>query len=331
MSDIDLLLSVVIPTHKRPQFLARAIRSAIESVPDGRVEVLVVPNGPDESWKSVADEFAADSRVKWHPIEDAHANVARNHGLTLAQGKYVRFLDDDDFLFPGAAARQLEAIESKGADIASGNVTLLNANGDPFEEWSQPDTDDFCAATLGPDRKCIPLAHVYRRFALGENRWDPGVHVRQDVDWQLALCARSDWIWVKTGKSVGAWQHHWSDRVSTSRSYDRIRQATVPMLLQTQTELTANNRLGPARRRAVADGLWALVHSAFFLSPLYWSAVARIALQMDPAARPRAAIFGWPVVRRIPPCLTEWLLVPLRYAKHQIRVLLRRLHIRHYW
>lgn len=94
------LLSVVIPTHERPKLLSQqAIESALQAAPDGHVELIVVPNGVDDSWREVANNFKNDSRVHWHPISKTHANVARNEGKYITSGKYLWFLDhNDDFL-----------------------------------------------------------------------------------------------------------------------------------------------------------------------------------------------------------------------------------------
>src|SRR3546814_8013731 len=63
------LLSVIIPTYKRPQYLPRAINSAVQAAPDGDVEVIVVPNGPDDSWKNVAKKYQSEPRVQWRSEE----------------------------------------------------------------------------------------------------------------------------------------------------------------------------------------------------------------------------------------------------------------------
>src|SRR3546814_303443 len=118
------LLSVIIPTYKRPQYLPRAINSAVQAAPDGDVEVIVVPNGPDDSWKNVSKKYQSEPRVQWHSIATEHANVARNYGKQLARGKYIRFLDDDDYLLP-AATKQLGIAVNTKAEITSGSVDLV--------------------------------------------------------------------------------------------------------------------------------------------------------------------------------------------------------------
>ncbi|MDU7564520.1 MAG: glycosyltransferase, partial [Acinetobacter baumannii] len=53
------LLSVVIPTFGRPEFLTRAIDSALQAVVNNsEVEVIVVPNGKDDSWREIAEIYS---------------------------------------------------------------------------------------------------------------------------------------------------------------------------------------------------------------------------------------------------------------------------------
>ena len=87
----------------------------------------MVPNGPHSGGgRSVADSRAIPAFRT--PIEMAHANVARTHGLALASGGFVRFLDDDDYLLP-AAARQVDVLRDTGADLCSGRIGSLDQDG----------------------------------------------------------------------------------------------------------------------------------------------------------------------------------------------------------
>ncbi len=108
------LVSIIIPTHNRPHFLPRAVDSALAGMPAGEVEVIVVPNGPDESWKQSLLPYKHNSSVRVIPITAANANIARNTGLAAANGEFVRFLDDDDYLIPEGAVKQYALIKESG-------------------------------------------------------------------------------------------------------------------------------------------------------------------------------------------------------------------------
>lgn len=325
------LVSVVIPTAGRSAYLARSVESALAGMDTGQAEVIVVPNGPDESWQQALLPYRNNPAVRVVRLTEANANVARNAGLAEARGEFIRFLDDDDYLIPESARKQYELVQTSGADVVSGNIRLLDEHGRCLEVWQQPDVDDFCAAMLGPWRRCIPVAHVYRRSSLGQAKWNPDTPVRQDVEWLLDLCAAAERRWQKTGDIVGVWQHHWNDRISSSTKYNDIRRHTVRMLLRTCETLSSTGRFNDGRRRAAAEGLWGCAHSAFFLEPRYWSRVARQIRRIDATARPVLKIYDSLLLRSVDPLLIQWIMFPKRWLFHHARLLLRKWRLRHHW
>lgn len=324
------LVSVVIPTSNRTDYLSDAIDSALFGL-GSEVEVIVVPNGPSSKWREPMARFERDARVKIAPISPANANIARNHGLDLANGQLIRFLDDDDFLYPAAALDQYHVAQSTMADLVSGNVNFIDGNGRSFAKRSQPETSDFCEGTLGSKRICLPHLHVYRRNSIGNTRWNPATAIRQDVEWQLDLCASREWEWAKSDYMVGVWRHHWGSRISKSQGRNSIRSATVEMLLRTYQTLLSDGRMTDARRQATAEGLWSLIHGAFFLEPRFWSSVAEIASTIDPESRPSVAAFNYPILRMAPPLLLEAATLPIRWSYHALRTTLSRAKILPYW
>jgi len=325
------LVSIIIPTAYRPHYLPRSINSALSGMNNNDVEVIVVPNGPDESWRESLNPYGNNQSVRVIHIKEANANIARNAGLTEARGEFVRFLDDDDYLIPENSIKQYELIQSSGADIVSGSVQLVDEAGGCFDVWRQPDMDDLCAAVLGPWRNGLIMSHVYRKSSLKSARWNPATIVRQDVEWLLDLCASKELRWHKTNDVVGVWQHHWEQRVSSKTRFNEIRKLTVPMLIRTYKSLQMENRLNDLRRQAVTLELWSLIHSAFFLEPLYWSEVARTAQEIDSTVRPLQAIYNFPLIRNLNPLLIQWLLLPKRWTFYRFRHLLKKLRLLHIW
>jgi len=312
------LISVVIPTANRPHYLPRAISSALSGIDVGDVEVIVVPNGPDNSWQETLLPYRENPSLRVVPVGEANANTARNTGLAEARGEYIRFLDDDDYLFAEQAVRQYELIGESGADVVSGDVRLVDEAGRDIRVWRQPDTDDLCEAVLGPLRNCLPTAHVYRRSSLGSSVWNPSTSVRQDVEWLLDLCASKELRWHKTGEVVGIWQQHATQRVSSGIHTNDICRSTVPMLLTACEALEKDGRFSDSRRQAAALGLWGLIVRAFHFSPLYWSRIARRAGKICPGTGPMHAKYNLPVVRLINPLLVQWILMPRRWILYRL-------------
>ena len=325
------LISVVIPTANRPHYLPRAVDSALMGMSPAHVEVLVIPNGPDESWRNALLCYKNNSNVRVIRITEANANIARNIGLAASRGEFVRFLDDDDYLIPEGAIKQYASITDSKADVISGGVQLVNERGRCFDFWHQPDTDDLCSAVLGPGRLCHPSAHIYRRSLLDKTRWNANTLVRQDFEWLFDLCAAMELNWKKIDDVVGVWQHHWGNRISSSRKFNSIRRMTVSMLLKTYETLKTARRLNQSRRRAISQGLWGCVQAAFFLEPRYWTRIAQVAVEIDPNARPVQAIYDYPIFRMINPLVIQYAMLPKRWAFHYFRQTLNKYRFRHSW
>jgi glycosyltransferase involved in cell wall biosynthesis len=103
------LVSIVVPTVNRPQMLFRALQSIFnQSFQD--FEVVVVNDAGTEA-ESVVRKFCYRDNVTYHrhPANRGLA-AARNAGIRLARGKYISYLDDDDFLYPNHLRTLVEAI-----------------------------------------------------------------------------------------------------------------------------------------------------------------------------------------------------------------------------
>lgn len=97
-------LSIIIPTHHRPDLLIRAVGSTLSSCAASD-EVLVVADR-DPGARAVLARWTDDPRVKvLDNTGQGGASDARNLGVAAATGDTVLFLDDDDALVPGYADR----------------------------------------------------------------------------------------------------------------------------------------------------------------------------------------------------------------------------------
>ena len=305
------MLSVVVPTAGRPKLLRRAIESAMSAAPDGDVEVIVVPNGSDTSWRAAIACFSADARVRCEPIATAHANVARNRGLVVATGKYVRFLDDDDYLLP-RAAEQIAEMERTRADICSGLLLNVDMNGCSLGTLSFPETDDFVCAAARLSGFTLPVGNVFRRDSIADCRWNEAVSRAQDYVFMIELAARREWIWVHFAVPVGVWFQHDAPRVSTVRLSSDHPAHVVQALLELWRSLRRDSRLTKSRAAAIAAALWHPVHWRFPFRPVFWHRIARQAQRISPRVRPDHPLFHHRLLRRLDPLLMEWAMLPVR-------------------
>lgn len=110
-------VSIVIPTYKRPNMIARAVNSVLCQTYTN-LEVIVVddndPSYPERrETEEVMSQFVKDSRVTYIKHDkNRNGSAARNTGWRHAKGDYITFLDDDDEISPLKIQRQVECLES---------------------------------------------------------------------------------------------------------------------------------------------------------------------------------------------------------------------------
>lgn len=104
-------LSVIIPAYNVERTLARCMESVLmQEVPDR--EVIVIDDGSTDNTPFVADRYADHPDVCVVHQANGGLSDARNTGLRHARGRYVTFVDSDDYLMPGTYAPLLEMMAS---------------------------------------------------------------------------------------------------------------------------------------------------------------------------------------------------------------------------
>ena len=98
-------ISVIIPTYKPQSYLWDCLDSMVaQTLPKEVFELILVLNGCSEPWKSQIQEYL-DSKMKSMNVKFIHTEQggvsnARNMALDVAEGEYVTFIDDDDYISP---------------------------------------------------------------------------------------------------------------------------------------------------------------------------------------------------------------------------------------
>lgn len=93
----DILVSVIVPVYNVESYLRQCLDS-ITGQTLKNIEIICVDDSSTDGSKSILEEYAErDGRVKVITQSNKGAGAARNNGLSVAKGKYLSFLDSDDF------------------------------------------------------------------------------------------------------------------------------------------------------------------------------------------------------------------------------------------
>lgn len=99
------LVSIVIPTHDRPEYLILALKSARAQTYEN-IEIIISDNSSGTaSREAIADQLAADPRVSYSALDGGGYMENWLNGLGQAKGEYVNFLMDDDLFHPQKVER----------------------------------------------------------------------------------------------------------------------------------------------------------------------------------------------------------------------------------
>jgi len=110
-------VSVIIPVYNVEKYLKQCLDSVInQTLKD--IEIICVDDGSTDSSLEILKEYAKnDNRIKILTQENKGAGAARNTGLRVAAGKYVYFLDSDDFLELNAFECLINYIDNREIDF----------------------------------------------------------------------------------------------------------------------------------------------------------------------------------------------------------------------
>src|ERR1044071_4930963 len=137
---MTFLISTIIPTIGRAT-LSQAVQSVIDQQSSGvEFEIIVVNDSgqplPKMSWMETPNLQIIDTNRR-------ERSVARNTGAAIARGKYLHFLDDDDWLLPNAFDHFWKLICQSKAAMYYGGYRFVDSNGSTLREY-YPDEVGNC-------------------------------------------------------------------------------------------------------------------------------------------------------------------------------------------
>jgi glycosyltransferase involved in cell wall biosynthesis len=109
--------SVIIPTYNRALLIKKAIQSVLQQTYTDW-ELIIVDDGSTDNTKEVIESYS-DKRIRYIYQQNAERSEARNNGIKNALGKYICFLDSDDFFLPNRLELLLLCLEKEKFPIAA--------------------------------------------------------------------------------------------------------------------------------------------------------------------------------------------------------------------
>lgn len=130
--------SLILPVYNVAPYLKRCFRSVLEQ-DFTDYEVIIVDDGSTDDSPRICDEFV-HQHAHFHVIhkENGGLSSARNAGLAQAQGRYVWWIDSDDWIEPGALRCLYRAAQEQQPDIIKFNFYRVKQSKQPFLNCAAP-------------------------------------------------------------------------------------------------------------------------------------------------------------------------------------------------
>lgn len=187
------LVSVVIPTYNRCQFLSQAIESVLSQT-FRDLEIIVVDDGSTDGTAELVRERYGTS-VRYIRQANQGRSKARNAGMEAAEGKYIALLDSDDTWKAGKLEKQIRLLEaSPEVGLAHTYTEVTGSTGSPDPAQTLTRLKLHAAALkrgydyLNMSRECVMFTStvVVRRERLREiGLMDEAISGLEDGDWYL--------------------------------------------------------------------------------------------------------------------------------------------------
>ena len=205
MDQETLHISVIVPVFNVEKYLSQCLDSILEQT-FTNFELILIDDGSLDSCGMICDKYAIkDKRIRVFHQKNMGVSSARNFGLNEAKGKYIVFVDSDDYILPRYLQDLYEALPddcTRGLVIET--VTKLYPNGrqeySPLPSLDLTSNNIFCLLTELADKYAsYPYGKLYSKEVIDNHniRFLPNVSLLEDLFFLLDYALQADYVYVR--------------------------------------------------------------------------------------------------------------------------------------
>lgn len=282
-------VSVVIPTYNRAGSVLNAVESALTQRGKVSVEIIVVDDGSTDDTLDRLRPFVGQIITVAFETNRGR-NHARNAGLRQATGEWVKFLDSDDILEPGALAQEVATGRKEGAEIVATSFRTARASGERARIHIVPEFRNGIDSLLAGE--AVPTAAaLYRREALGQIEWN--TKLSKLDDWDFFVRAALGCHCIAPCPTVSyTWIEHEGQGSHKSRMEDNAREHHV-ILRAIESSLLEMKELTQARKMRLAQYFYKELRVLCVHDRVGFEQAVEHIRELDPRFQPYAEEHQW--------------------------------------
>jgi glycosyltransferase involved in cell wall biosynthesis len=193
-------VSVIIPTYNRKNMIGDAIQSVLNQT-HRNFEIIIIDDASDDNTEEVVKSFN-DVRIKYilHK-ENKGGSAARNTGIKKARGKFIAFLDSDDWWHPKKLELQLLKMQTSriNPDLVYTGIKQVNNDGELIKEILPKFRGNILNELLNQNVVGTTSSVCLKKEIFGNiGLFDENLPSRQDIDFWIRAAGKYTFDYVKT-------------------------------------------------------------------------------------------------------------------------------------
>lgn len=109
-------VSVIVPVYNASKYLSKCLDSLISQTIES-YEIIIINDGSTDNSLEIINNYKSNKKVKIISTKNNGIGIARNKGLKQAKGKYVLFVDSDDYVSEDFIEKMLQKVAEENADV----------------------------------------------------------------------------------------------------------------------------------------------------------------------------------------------------------------------
>jgi len=255
-----MLVSIIIPCYNNARYVGQTLRSALSQT-YSQIEIIVIDDGSTD--KSVEKIRPYMDRITLVRQPNKGAPAARNHGLRIAKGKFIKFLDADDILLSDSIeiqVNQIKRLSKEGKKIVYGPVQWIDQFNNPTNTYQpRPRKAGACRVSHILSESPLTSAPLHRKEYLEEiGGFDESIPKGQEFDLHLRLVLNGV-EFVYFDKQVYLFREHFTNTRISHLNFSKYPADTFFKIFTRQEKLIQdhfNGALPASVRELLARRYW---------------------------------------------------------------------------
>ena len=216
-----MLVSVIMPIYNGAEYISKSIMSVIMQTYQ-EWELLLINDGSVDESEEIAHRIIEDNngrKIKYVKQKNCGIAEARNRGLEEAEGDYIFFIDQDDWLEPDCVEVLMNEILASNAELVIGGVNKVNYEGEIVDCWKLNPQQSWSKFRI-----TAPWGRVFKKSLIDEKKISFfNTKISEDMYFNILFISHAsnvkvvsyvgyNWLQNQKSESHGNWSKMSDDR-----------------------------------------------------------------------------------------------------------------------